>query len=489
MSLQVFLQAQLLGAEDFLGAQSNELQDDARDLIGRSAWLTLICEVLPRALLSELKLSRMLLGSSSAEQFFLVLAEEDIPRAASFLGSANEAIAGLSRNTLRLIWVSTENLGAWPVARKRLEDALDAKISAPLSYSQDPHSIFAPFSEREEIDRETYFSSFAEKLPSAKRIGWSSEHPAQLEWDGGQYSWPLQDQSAIDDEGILFPRRFAMSEDGEHVSSLAELASRGEGSPRWGILRGDVDQFGLRLQRASSIEEHLQLSVLYKEFFAGELSLLCTLPEFWRKITILYRGGDDFAVAGSWDALILLGRELHRLFEKFAEQNLHSFAGVEGKTLSTALAISPDLETSASTVFEEAGACLKNTKANESGSFHLFGRTLEWKRLSDAEELKASLVRLVRELRLAPDYINDLASVYRESFSARALRKSKAARVDKPWRTYMRISRVIPQSRGKELINVRNTIITHLLGKRTAGLKLRPSARVGLEWARLAAGS
>jgi hypothetical protein len=36
---------------------------------------------------------------------------------------------------------------------------------------------------------------------------------------------------------------------------------------------------------------------------------------------------------------------------------------------------------------------------------------------------------------------------------------------------------------------VRNAIITNLVGKRTTGLKLRPSARVGLEWARLAAGS
>jgi hypothetical protein len=52
----------------------------------------------------------------------------------------------------------------------------------------------------------------------------------------------------------------------------------------------------------------------------------------------------------------------------------------------------------------------------------------------------------------------------------------------------MRLSRVIPQSRGKELNNIRNTLITNLVGRKTAGLKLRPSARVGLEWARLAAG-
>jgi hypothetical protein len=183
-----------------------------------------------------------------------------------------------------------------------------------------------------------------------------------------------------------------------------------------------------------------------------------------------------------------MARELERLFEKFVQQNFESFPSLEGKTISMALAIAPEVETSATAVFEEAGVQLRAAKATEAGSFHLFGRTLEWKRLGDAEELEAALVRLVREFGYSPAYINDLAAVYREAFSARATRTSKAIRVEKPWRTYMRLSRVIPQSRGKELTNIRNTVITNLVGKKTAGFKLRPSARVGLEWARLAAG-
>src|SRR5438874_11604435 len=107
MSLQVFLQAQLLGTEKFLIARSSGHVEATADLVGRCAWLSLFCEVLPRALLSELKLSRMLLGSSSAEQFLLVLAEEDIARANEFLGCAADAVAQLSGGTLRLVWAST----------------------------------------------------------------------------------------------------------------------------------------------------------------------------------------------------------------------------------------------------------------------------------------------------------------------------------------------------------------------------------------------
>jgi len=228
--------------------------------------------------------------------------------------------------------------------------------------------------------------------------------------------------------------------------------------------------------------------VMFKEFFAGELALLCTLPDFWRKVSILYRGGEDFAVIGTWDALVPFARELQRLFEKLAEQNTAMFPNLESRSISMAMAIAPDAASHPAAVFQQAGIELQAAKASEVGGFRLFGRTLEWKRLSDAEELKSSLMRLVRDFRFSPDYVHDLASVYRESFSARAQRRTKAVKIDKPWRTFMRLSTVVPQGRGKELNNVRNAVITNLVGKKTAGLKLRPSGRVGLEWARLAAG-
>jgi CRISPR-associated protein Csm1 len=495
MSLQVFLQAQLFGSEQFLGVhstQSSSPDSYSADLAGRCAWLTLLCEVIPRALLSELKLSRMLLGSSSAEQFLLVLAEEEIPRANEFLVNVADAISNLSAGTLRLVWASTENLGAWPVARKRLDEALQARVAAPLSHTADVLQAFAAFeSDREASAAENYFVQLSEGSASAKSVGWSASEPAHLLWDSGRYSWPLTDRSADQvqsEDAILFPRRSASDNSGRRLS-LDELGSRADGAQRWGILRGDVDHFDAHLRRANTIEEHIHLSVLFKEFFAGELALLCTLPDFWRKVTILYRGGDDFAVAGSWDALILLARELERLFEKFIEQNAQSFPGLEARTISMALSIAAESATPLAAVFLDAGAELRTAKSTEPGSFHLFGRTLEWKRLADAEELKAGLLRLVSDFKFAPDYINDLASVYREAFSARASRRGKTVRVEKPWRTYVRLTTIIPQARGKELNNVRNAVITNLVGKRTTGLKLRPSARVGLEWARLAAGA
>lgn len=491
MSLQVFLQAQLLGAEDFLIAQASEDQGGERELFGRCAWLTLLCEVLPRTLLAELKLSRMLLGSSSAEQFLLVLAEEEIHHANEFLKRASESITKLSGGTLRLVWASTENLGAWPVARKRLDDALDARTVAPFAFESDVQAVFAPFVPGLlQPQTDSYFAEFSRKLGSAQRIGCSIDRPARLIWDEGQYTWPLKEQSGLDDDGILFPRCIALNDAGDEPASLEDFAQRAEGALQWGILRGDVDHFDLQLRRVASIEDHLHLSVAFKDFFAGELALLCTrLPDFWRKVSILYRGGDGFTVLGAWDSLIVLARELQRLFQKFVEHNFESLPGVEAKTLSMALAIATEPKASAQAVLQEASSGLRAAKSNELGSFHLFGRTLEWKRLDDAEELKESLVRLVRKFGYPAGYIHDLASVYREAFSTRPGRRAKAVRLEKPWRTYMRVSRVIPSARGRESGNLREAVIANLAGKRAAGMKLRPSARVGLEWARLAAGN
>lgn len=486
MSLQVFLQARLLGSEGFLTALSGDASDLAH-LLGCCGWLNLVCEVLPRALLSELKLSRMLLGSSSAEQFLLVLAEDDIPRANQFLSRAAAGIARLSFGALRLVWATTENLGAWPAVRKRLDDALLAAISAPLAEPADAETIFQPFTDSNS-SATLPFTAFAERLPSASHVGWAPDDPILLTLDGGRYSWPLRDQSSNDEEAILFPRRFAMDDSGTRPASLAELAARATGTPRWGVLRGDVDHLDFQLRRAASVEDHIHFSVLIKEFFAGELAVLCSLPDFWRKVTVLYRGGDDFIVAGAWDALILLAREIARLFDAFVEHNLESLSSLEGKTMGMALAIAPDPAAPLTTVLKDAGLALTAAKASDPGTISLFGRMLEWKRLRDAEDLAFSLLRLVRDFGYPADCINDLASVYRDTLSMRAGRRTKAVRMEKPWRTYMRVSRVIPPPRTREAAGVRNAIVGSLSGARSLGGKLLPSARVALEWARLAAG-
>jgi hypothetical protein len=105
MSLQIFLEGKLLGVDDCLLALASK--DPDRVFTGRSHWISLLSEILPRALLAELGLAKILLGSSGGSQFLVVLPEESRLAAEAFLEAAAKDIAALSAGALKLIWSMT----------------------------------------------------------------------------------------------------------------------------------------------------------------------------------------------------------------------------------------------------------------------------------------------------------------------------------------------------------------------------------------------
>ncbi len=466
MSIQILLQGKISGAEEFLLAG----QPEEPLLTGRLRWVSLMSEVLPRALIAELGLSKMLLGSSGGEQFLVVLPEEVRPQVEQFLIGARAGMRELSRGRLDLLWAITENLGDWTVVRKRLNEEFQHKKDTPLASTGLPAE-----NEFDEPDP-AYFEELGSFLRDGALIGWSPDAPARLVPQGGKHSWTIGSSH----DSVPLARHTALTDDGRDSATAPVLASRAEGCPVWGVLRGDVDSFGIRTRRLQSIEEHVQLSVLYKQFFAGEVEVICSLPEFWRKVNLLHTGGDDFAVYGAWDALIGFARELQRLFQRFAEEHLKDFPGQEGKTLTMALALAPELDTPLGSVYERAGDKLEIAKSADKDCFSLLGRTLEWKQLADAAELKDELTAMVREFGIAPQYIRDLCGIYRET-----KRAPGAKRVERPWRFHRRLYRILGSSRSRDFQKARTSLIADLVGKNPVNLKLRPSGRVALEWARL----
>jgi CRISPR-associated protein Csm1 len=468
MSVQILLQGKLLGVEEFLpsGQPAESL------LTGRLRWVSLLSEILPRALIAELGLSKMLLGSSGGEQFLVVLPEEVRPQAEAFLVAARAGIRELSQNRLELFWAITENLGDWTVVRKRLNDEFQRKQGTPLASTGLGTSLAPPAAEPDPA----YFENLGRTLRDATNVGWSSAEPAIIVTVGGRHSWTI----GTSPDSVPLARHTALTDDGRESATAPVLATRAEGMPVWGVLRGDVDGFGIRMRRLQSIEEYVQLSVLYKQFFAGEVEVLCSLPEFWRKVNLLHTGGDDFAVCGAWDTLIGFARELQRLFQRFTEEHLKEFPGPEGKTITMALALAPELDTPLGSVYGRSRDRLEIAKSADKDCFHLLGRTLEWKQLSDAAGLKDELTAMVREFGVAPQYIRDLCGIYRET-----RRAPGAKRVERPWRFHRRLYRILGSSRARDFQKARASLIADLVGKNPANIKLRPSGRVALEWARL----
>ena len=177
MSEQILLQGKILGIEEFLLSPSGAGEDAPEVLAGRAQWISLICEVLPRALLAELGLARILLGSSGGGQFLVVLPGEARGPAQEFLTAAARDVDRLSNGRLQLLWGITENLGDWSVVRKRLNEELQRWQGTPLAGARP--AAFQPYvapsrrRHRMAISR----GNWASRCAKPATIGWSPETP------------------------------------------------------------------------------------------------------------------------------------------------------------------------------------------------------------------------------------------------------------------------------------------------------------------------
>src|SRR5579863_1706726 len=132
MSEQILLQGKILGIERFLVSPGAGAAGGEELFAGRSQWLTLISEVLPRALLAKLGLARILLGSSGGGQFLLVLPGEARDAAEQFLTTAARQMRDYSNGRLTLLCGVTENLGGGGWVGRRLNEELKRRRNPPF---------------------------------------------------------------------------------------------------------------------------------------------------------------------------------------------------------------------------------------------------------------------------------------------------------------------------------------------------------------------
>lgn len=460
--MQVFLQGKLQGIEPFIHATRGGFSA----LAGRCLYVSLLTEALPRALLSRLGLAQELLGSCGGGQFLTVLPAESLDEAHAFLVDATRRLSAFTDHELRLVWAVTENLGAWSDIRKRL-DAGFRKWRGLNAL--EPAGLFEPF---EDSGEDSSYERLYLALPGSAAAVWDPECEGMLRQEGEPY-W--------------LATHFAATPGGR-PAGVEELASRAQGRKTWGILRGDADQFHARLQKAESVEEYIQLSVFYKQFFVGEVQALCTQEEFRDKTAVLFTGGDEFAIAGSWDVLLPFAQAIERVFRRSSEELLKDFPGVEGKTISMGIALAPSLETGPAVVYREAGRQLEAAKCAARDSVAVFGRVLDWKQASEAAELKEVMVRMVDRYHCSPQFLGELGAFYRETdrvLPAKSSRRLQETQ-QRPWRLHRRLNRVLDgRERHRDFEKARQAVQAAFLTRGQAQLKLKPSGRVALEWARM----
>lgn len=247
--------------------------------------------------------------------------------------------------------------------------------------------------------------------------------------------------------------------------------------PPQDVLRGDVDNFSVLADRAESIEAYISLHVLFKQFFVGEVTRLAA-----GRATVVWTGGDEFAVAGRWDELLEIAAELRRLFERFVSENLADSSGPEGKTISMALAMAREGQTLGE-VFGVCGRKLDEAKSIARDGFHLFGRVLDWKQFPETEAIKNHALRLVKEFGCSTQFLDELRGFYPEVQVGRR----RVEKADRPWRLYRRLAVTLdPRGRrgqSREFEKLKDTLAAEIVGKNVGQARLRPSGRVAIDWA------
>ncbi len=476
MPAQILLQGQLSGSEDFLLAPPADR--DTRAFEARSMWLVLLGEAIPRALLAELQLPALMLGSSGGERFVVILPDQARADAASeFLAKVSVSLNEITGGKVRLAWGATENLGDWTIVRKRLQDN--------LREGKEPRAAEPGF-----FDPYTPAGSGPDRIPRDLRevpeIGWNAASPALISGEGGSPRWEIG-------SGKTIPVTRHAARNGEAFATTKELARRARGQKLWGVLRGEIDDYGSRMRRLQSVEEHVHLSTLYRQFLSGEIELLCSQGEYFQRVTVLYSGGSGFAVYGAWDALAGFARELERVFARFAQEQLTELPGAQAKTISMALTIAQPGASLART-YEDCGRDLEIARATDKDCLFMLGRVLEWKQLADAAELKETIVHLNEEFRGGRHFLAQLRNLYKKvetpEMVAGALSDKIGADnerlVARALRFQRRFARVATR-REREFQKLRSHLMKEMTGRNLrTGLKLRPEGLIALEWARLA---
>jgi hypothetical protein len=477
MSLQVFLHLQFRGIERFLAAAP-----DNTGFADRVLWVSLLGEIVPRAFLRSKGLSPLLVGCSAGGSSLLLLPEPVVPEAVKYAAAIRSRVLQATNGDVELHWAHTENLGAWPNIWKRLQEALRRSRMTPLRDSGLDAFRLAPDAALPAEDlaqAATPWQGLAAQIEKATTVGWNPEEGLQFLADGGSLNWQL----GISPDGIIVVVPDAAPQN---------LASAAHGQPAWGLLRCDIDGAAARLNMAGSAEDFLYLAVLYQGLVAGELQRIAAMPNHAGRVSVMYSGGDDFVVAGAWDALLGVAIEFHRVFTLFAADLPGGREIAEGATVSAALSVAEPGET-LSTLWRRNHDALETVKCSGRNAFALFGRILNWPDLKEAEMLKGRMRKLREGYRCPPEVFAELEDFYGVRGAGEHLASVKARRrersFDRPWRFHSRLRRLAGDRSGSEFERQWRNLISDLLGQGQGLRQLRPAGKVALNWAQLEMGS
>lgn len=214
-------------------------------------------------------------------------------------------------------------------------------------------------------------------------------------------------KASMQDEASGYVRAYSKNKmfTGKHISTklwvgsytkgatFEEYAKASTGIERIAVLRADVDNLGhtfvagfnddtnknkyVTLSRTATLSRSLSL------FFKKHINKILEKPKYTldgreplpRNATIVYSGGDDIFLVGSWNEVIELAIDLKKSFEKYSEETLSISGGIGIYDSSYPI----------SSIADEVGAMEDEAKNNPGkNSVSVFGKTFSWKEFEES---------------------------------------------------------------------------------------------------------
>lgn len=233
---------------------------------------------------------------------------------------------------------------------------------------------------------------------------------------------------------------------------------------RLGILRMDVDnlgsifQSGIDSQRAT-LSRYSALSRSFDFFFSGYLNTI--QKEIGTdKSFIIYSGGDDIFIIGSWDVTIKIAHRIHDDFKEFTCNN-PSFSISGG--IAIVPAKFPIIKGAEESDNEEKNAKEHKCKGSTKNSISFMDMALNWEEeFTAVEELKDKIVALTTANALPKSFISKVLA-----HTANAdIHNHKIQEIKTYWMMAYDFSRMRDRMKDKEAINIIDNCKTEVCGTR-----------------------
>jgi CRISPR-associated protein Csm1 len=181
------------------------------------------------------------------------------------------------------------------------------------------------------------------------------------------------------------------------IADLNELAEDASGVSRIGILRMDVDNLGLVFSRGlkenASLSRISTLSTMLSIFFDGWIDRICLDEKWMNRVYLIYSGGDDLFIIGSWDVIPDIAIRIREDFRAYTCSN-------PNLSLSGGIAISEEkypLYKSA----ESSRKALEDAKSRNNGldkdAITFLKETLDWSEMEISHDIALFLSRCLKD--------------------------------------------------------------------------------------------